>query len=278
VPSDGKDGLNGMDAEVDYGRVIAEVVKLVPPGKDGANGKDADAVDYARVVADVAKMFAPPKDGVDGRDGKDADPAAIMQMVKDAVSLVPKAMDGKPGEDGRDGRDGEPGRDAFAIEILDGIDPERKYQRGSFAAHNGGFWVARSATEGMKGWDCIANALADFDFEQADDLRTFNFTWKYANGKQVVKSAKIPVTIHRGIYRDDQVYERGDQTTRDGSQWTLMTDVQHDKPGVEGSGWQLSSKRGRDGRDGLRGDTGARGAEGRAGKDLTQIGPDGRKW
>ena len=35
---------------------------------------------------------------------------------------------------------------------------------------------------------------------------------------------------------------------------------------------------GHDTRDGVRGEKGERGAEGRPGRDLTQMGPDGKKW
>jgi hypothetical protein len=238
VPKDGRDGAKGQDAEVDYGRVVAEVVKLVPPGKDGINGKDADAVDYARVVADVAKMFPAPKDG-------------------------------------RDGRDGEPGKDAFAIEVLSGIDPERKYQRGTWAKHNGGLWCARTVTDGMTGWDNIVVGLASVDKREINPRET-HVKWLLSDGAETLHVFKSAALLDRGVFKAGDTYEAGDVVTWDGSMWIAQKDTT-EKP-KESDAWRLSVKKGRDGRDGLRGDTGARGAEGRAGKDLTQIGPDGRKW
>jgi hypothetical protein len=280
VPKDGRDGADGKDAEVDYARVVGEVVKMVPPakdGKDGADGKNGE-VDYARVVADVAKMFTPPKDGVDGRDGvdgKDADPAAIMQMVKDAVSLIPKVMDGRNGEDGRDGRDGEPGKDAFAIEVLSGIDSERKYQRGTWASHKGGLWSARAPTDGMTGWDNIVVGIADIEQEVKSE-REFVLKCQLSNGVERVLTFKTAALLDRGVFKAGDEYEAGDVVTWDGCMWIAQKDTQ-DKP-KESDAWRLSVKKGRDGRDGVRGEKGERGSEGRAGKDLTQMGPDGRKW
>ncbi len=78
------------------------------------------------------------------------------------------------------------------------------------------------------------------------------------------EGAALPLSRHRELPRlwhelgyllPDGVTRRassqGDQVTRDGSQWTLMQSEPKAMPGTEGSGWQLSVKRGQDGRHGV---------------------------
>lgn len=257
---DGVDGKNGLD------------------GKDGRDGKDGERGEPGENGAEgrPGKDGLDGKDGLNGKDGRDGIDGKDGLNGKDGERGA-DGMHGKDGADGRDGRDGEPGRDAFAIDVLPGIDIERSYQRGTWAKHAGGLWCARGATRGMHGWDCIVTGVSEIEIVHGEDLRTIGVVVKMSDGEQVTKQMKFPVTIHRDVWREDAAYEKGDQTTRDGSQWTLMTDVQNGKPGEEGSGWKLSSKRGRDGRDGLRGERGEKGLDGRPGRDLQAIYPDGSK-
>jgi hypothetical protein len=192
-----------------------------------------------------------------------------------------KGDTGEAGRDGRDGRDGAPGqdgRDALEVDVLASIDETRRYPRGTFASHRGGLWRATKMTEGMEGWVCIIDAIADVEIQQGDDLRTFSFTMVKSSGDRIVKQVAMPVLIYRGIWKDGENYARGDSATRDGSMWVLMVDQQKGMPGEKDSGWTLATKRGKDGRDGIRGEKGDRGAEGRAGRDLTQMAPNGAKW
>jgi integrin beta 3 len=129
----------------------------------------------------------------------------------------------------------------------------------------------------MTGWDCVVSGTDRIEIAVADDLRTFTFKFIASDGTVEQHKTILPALIYRGIWKEGDAYARGDSATRDGSMWVLMAEQQKGKPGDEGSGWVLSTKRGRDGRDGLRGETGERGAEGRPGKDLTQLGFDGSK-
>ena len=217
------------------------------------------------IIAEIGRAVAAipaGRDGVDGRDGIDG---------KDG-------QDGRDGRDGKDGRDGTTGRDGAEIQPLPAIDPAKSYPQGTWAKHAGGLWLSRAATDGMTGWDCIVNGLAAVQVQAAEDLRSVTFGIEQSSGAADRKTLTLPTMIHRGVWREEDLYHRGDSTTRDGSMWVLMTDEQKGKPGDDGSGWVLSVKRGRDGRDGLRGEKGERGAEGRAGKDLTQMTFDGRKY
>ena len=98
----------------------------------------------------------------------------------------------------------------------------------------------------------------------------------YTDGTKVEKSLRSPAVIYRGIWQEG-AYTQGDAVTRDGSTWIAKADTES-RPGDDGSAWQLAVKRGRDGRDGIKGEKGERGAEGRAGKDLTQMALDGRRF
>lgn len=85
--------------EVDYARVtgvVKEMVGLIPPakdgvdgkdGQDGAPGKDADAEaikkDVLEQVAKVLDAIPTPKDGV---NGKDADPELVEHAVAQAMA------------------------------------------------------------------------------------------------------------------------------------------------------------------------------------------------
>lgn len=136
----GEKGLDGKDAEpVDYDAVVARVVALIPPPKDGRDGKDADVdtitsalrhelkafVDdtvamvapaiteqaHAKIVAslpdlvraEVERVAASIPTPADGRDGKDADPDLVRAEVAKAVAALPIPRDGKDGRDGVDG-------------------------------------------------------------------------------------------------------------------------------------------------------------------------------
>jgi hypothetical protein len=240
-------------------------------GKEGPAGKPGDAGPKGDPGAD-GKQGPEGKPGSDGREGpqgKDGAPGAKGDPGADG-------RDGREGKDGRDGKDGLAGRDAADICPLPAIDPAKAYLPGTWASHAGGLWLARRGTEGMDGWACIVNGLAAAELELGDDQRTVTLSMQLSDGQTVRKSVRMPVMIYREIWLPGK-YQQGDSVTRDGSTWVATKDTET-VPGNDGSDWRLSCKRGRDGRDGLKGDKGDRGAEGRAGKDLTQLGPNGQKW
>lgn len=221
--------------------------------------------------------------GEKGDPGKDGAPGAT-------GDAGPRGEKGDPGQDGRDGRDGEPGRDAVHVDVLDGIDPQKRYQRGTFAAFRGGLVRAYRATDPLPddgelekaGWHCVVRGLADIVIEAGDDLRSMTVRHVTTDGHCVERALHVPTMIYREIYReaDNESYACGDAVTWGGSLWVLVGEKSLAAPGTPNTetGWRLAAKKGRDGRDGLRGEKGDRGAEGRAGRDLTQMGPDGSKW
>jgi integrin beta 3 len=86
----------------------------------------------------------------------------------------------------------------------------------------------------------------------------------------------MPIPIDRGRFKAGSQYSRGDEVTFGGNIYRAVKDTSS-KPG-EDDDWRVAANRGRDGRDGKDGATGPQGPEGRPGRDLTQLGPDGKKW
>lgn len=271
-----KDGINGRDG------IDGKDGAPGPKGDPGVNGKDIDPDAVKATIEALVAAIPRPADGIngkDGRDGVDGKDGAPGERGADGIGIK-----GDPGMDGRDGRDGEPGRDAINIDILDGIDRAKRYQRGTYAVFQGGTVHAFRATDPLTndadlekcGWHVVTRGIASFDWEPSDDLRTITLAFSLTGEPTVRKSASIPVLIHRGIYKAETQYEAGDVVTWDGSMWIAKTTTS----GVpkQSEDWMLSVKHGRDGRDGVRGEKGDRGAEGRAGRDATNLGPSGGRW
>ncbi len=191
---------------------------------------------------------------------------------------------GQDGVDGRDGRDGEPGRDAVQIEVLDAIDAAKKYQRGTYAHLRGGLVRSFRATDPLPpgaplekaGWHVVVRGVDAITVDLAEDLRSVTVRHALTDGAVVEKQVKVPALVYREIWREG-TYEQGDAVTRDGSTWICRVASTTATPGTS-EDWKLAVKKGRDGKDGIRGEKGDRGTEGRAGKDLTQMGSDGKKW
>ncbi len=279
---DGSPGERGLQGEKGMDGLPGEKGMPGDPGRDGIDGKDG-------APGEQGHMGPPGEKGEPGLNGKDGAPGEAgpqgLQGEKGAPGEAgQKGMDGligEPGRDGRDGKTGEPGRDAAQIEILSAIDTTRSYPRGTYASFRGGLIRAARTTDPVTdsietaGWSVIVEGIHEFDVEQLNE-RSFKIKAALTGGRVMEKQVSMPVLVDKGVYKSDESYVPGDVTTWDGSMW-IAREATQDKPGTSDS-WRLSVKRGRDGRDGLRGEKGERGAEGRAGKDMTQMGPDGRKW
>lgn len=243
-------------------------------GKDGAIGeKGADGVN-----------------GINGENGVNGKSAFEIAQEKGfngteldwlAYLKGEKGIDGKDGRDGRDGKDGlagsdgENGKDALQIDILPLIDESKTYPRGSYASYNGGLWHAIKNTQGMDGWVCIVDGVKDINVT-FDGERTVSVDIVKSSSQVINKSFDMPAMIYKDIYSASNEYKTGDTVTWGGSLWCCLESTT-DKPG-ESKSWRLCAKKGRDGKDGLKGDRGEKGERGDSGRDLTQLGLDGRKW
>lgn len=191
--------------------------------------------------------------------------------------------------DGRDGLAGEPGRDALQVEVLERVDPAKKYGRGTWAAHQGGLVRAFKATVPLQalpdgaaleqaGWHVVVRGVAEVAVEASEDMRTLGLGLRLTDGELVLREFRLPVVIDRGVWKAAS-YAAGDGVTWGGSFWIAQRVTEAaEKPGDESGAFRLAVKKGSDGRDGVRGEKGERGAEGRAGRDLTQMGPNGERW
>lgn len=170
----------------------------------------------------------------------------------------PQGERGERGIDGRDGRDGQDGRDALEIEIQPTIEVGRSYARGTWAKFNGGLFRAlRNTTSGdsvdLREWDCILNgfSLSPVHFQFSDDVRTLTTELRMSDGSAYRHDFRFPVMIHRGIWREQQEYVRGDCVTWGGSVWHCIADATREKPGQGSPSWQLAVKKGEDGKSRL---------------------------
>jgi hypothetical protein len=247
-PKDGKDA-----PAVDTAAIVSEVLKQVPRPQDGrsVDPEEVRGIVAAEVSKAVAAIPAPKngKDGERGMDGQSIHPDTVALMVRDqfeaTFARMPKPENGKPGE---------PGRDALQLEILSAIDPAKSYPRGTYAYHNGGTLRAnRNTTAGesvnLLEWDVCLDGWPVFEIEQGEDLRTFTVKFGKTSGQVFVRSFKIPVVLHRGIFKNGNSYERGDQVQRDGSTWICEAEATTAVPDGRSKDWTLSNKAGRDGKD-----------------------------
>jgi hypothetical protein len=286
-----------IDAEA-LDAAARRAVEALPRPRDGRDGVDGRSVDLEVVEAIVARQVGAAVAALPApRDGRDADPELIRVEVERAVSAIPRPKDGESValevvnalvvaevtkamanvHDGRDGQPGPPGRDAFAIDVLPEIDLDRRYQRGVWAKHAGGLWMAHTQTDGLMGWDCIIDGDAEEVLELGEDQRTLLHRKVKSSGRVVEHTFRVPTMIHREVWREGTEYTQGDAVTWGGGTWICRAAAgTRQRPGT-GTDWFLAVKPGRDGKDGLRGEKGERGAEGKKGADLTQMDWDGRK-
>ena len=212
------------DAIVDITAAVASI-PVGRDGKDGINGKDG----------------ADGRDGVDGKDGING---------KDGAD----GRDGVDGKDGINGKDGADGRDALELDILDTIDPQKAYPRGTVAAYRGGLIKATRRTgpigESLSaaGWRVILRGVAQTEVVPSDDLRTLGIRLTHTDGEVVEQTLRSPSLLYRGVFREGDQYDGGDAVTFGGSLWVALR-ATTTKPGDGSPDWRLAVKKGRDGRD-----------------------------
>jgi hypothetical protein len=190
---------------------------------------------HAGAIVDITAAVASIPVGRDGKDGKDG-------------------IDGKDGHDGIDGKDGADGRDALEVDILDTIDPQKAYPRGTVAAYRGGLIKATRRTgpigESLSaaGWRVILRGVAQTEVVPSDDLRTLGIRLTHTDGEVVEQTLRSPSLLYRGVFREGDQYDGGDAVTYGGSLWVALR-ATTTKPGDGSPDWRLAVKKGRDGRD-----------------------------
>jgi collagen type III alpha len=256
----GKDGADGKDGPAGE---RGEQGPQGPHGEKGERGEHGPAGDMG-AKGDPGDSGKDGKDGANGRDGIDGKDGAPGERGEKGEPGI-NGKDGAPGEigqkgdaglDGRDGMPGEPGRDALQIDVLDGIDPQKRYQRGTYASYRGGIVRAFKATEPIGesqefercGWHVVVRGVDELNFTLGDDMRTLSVVYSLTGGSRIEQKHTVPTVIDRGVFRDGEKYGKGDGVTWGGSFFIAKKDEPTGKPG-ESDDWRLAVKRGRDGKD-----------------------------
>jgi hypothetical protein len=257
VPKDGKDGADGRSITLEdvAPLILSEVEKAVaaiPPAKDGQNGKDADPELIKTMIAD-AMAALPPAEG-----GKDADPELVASLVREEAERIlaaweqPKnGVDGKDGAPGADGKDGAPGKDGLdGKDGRNGLDAVKFFRddkghlivvKSDGSTDDLGEYVGKDGAPGKDGVDGVG--FDDMSCEVRDD--GVYLVWEKGD---VIKEARLPVPVYRGVFKEGTAYLAGDNVSFGGSVF-IAERATSAKPETPDSGWRLSVKRGRDGKD-----------------------------
>ena len=110
--------------------------------------------------------------------------------------------------------------------------------------------VGRNGKDGAPGKDGRDGfGFDDMTEELADDGRTI--IRRYSRGEDVREFRhKLAVVLYRGVWKEGQSYDAGDNVTWGGHSWIAKEDTDA-KPEPNGGPWILHVKRGRDGKDGM---------------------------
>ena len=107
-------------------------------------------------------------------------------------------------------------------------------------------------------------SLSDLNAHAEDGGRVVVLTFGAGTTRKEFRLT-FDTALYRGVFKDGQTYERGDQVTWGGSLWHCNAETA-EKPGDGSKNWTLAVKKGRDGRDGKDGEKGERGPEGKSGR------------
>jgi integrin beta 3 len=214
------------------------------PGRDGVAGKDAE-VDYDQIgniiaVAVEKQMakFPRPKDGADGQNGppgpagspgEPGPPGPPGERGSDGE----KGISGDPGPAGEKGEPGIVGKDADEVAIVEKVLSRIPTPRDGKDGSDG--------RDGRDAIDGLVGIKADLEHE-----RELVLSFVRSNGVRTTLRAVLPVPIFRGVHQEGRAYVRGDNVTKNGCQWTCMSDTTTMPPS---SDWVQSTKAGRDGRE-----------------------------
>jgi hypothetical protein len=216
----GERGEKGTDAisplEIEH-MVLAHLTKAMaalppaPPGRDGASVTLADV--QPLILAEVQKHIAAlpvPKDGV----------GVAGALIDRTGELVLTLSDGA----------------TKALGPVVGKDVEMAAVQQWIAAEVAKFPAPKDGRDGV-GFD-------DLDF--VNDPRG-HLVLKFTRG-DVVKQARVPDLVDKGVYKPGEAYEKGEGVSFGGGFWIAQQDTDT-KPGEPGGAWRLAVKAGRDGRD-----------------------------
>ena len=192
-----------------------------------------------------------------------AETRAIPDRLTAQVSLLPRPRDG---------------RDAF-LPIAAAYVTGRVYEPGEVCTHRAGCWQAinRTAEEPgpeAAGWRVLADGLAGLELIRDEDPRSFWLGFDQSDGLRRDLFLRLPLTLHRGLYASDALYELNDEVAMNGSTWRCLVEKATTSPPSDE--WSLVAVRGERGARGAVGPQGERGVQGVPGRDGEQ-GPQGEQ-
>lgn len=227
-----------------------------PQGDRGITGEKGEPGDRG-LPGEIGQKGEPGDRGEPGLSIK-GDPGERGERGEPGLSIKGDPGDrGEPGDMGRDGEKGDPGRDAAQIEILEVVDEDRRYQRGTYAAYRGGLIRAFRSTDPIAsdadirkcGWSVVVDGFTGIEFAQSPaDPREISVTVRKTSGPAELGTMRVPTMVFRGVFAEGS-YEAGDTVTWGGSVWIALRSTT-DKPEPTSKDWALAAKKGRDGIDG----------------------------
>lgn len=238
VPKDGE----SVDPEAVREMVDAAVAARVPEAKDVAIALTASedapllAAVRAQVDALVAEIPVP-------KDGESVDPAVVEQLVTEkvaaAVAALPVPLSVREALLGRDGN--------LVVTYSDGSTQDLGVVVGKDADMGA---LERRLAEAVAAIpvpkDGVSLTLDDFDIVPNEDGRTIEMKFTQGNTTHTFELV-FPVPIYRDVWREGEVYQRGDMVSFGGSLWHAQQETK-DRP-ASGETWRLAVRRGRDGKN-----------------------------
>lgn len=234
-PVPGKDGESIDPADVQ--KMVDAAVAALPPAEPG---KNADPEQVAALIKETAEAILSTWDRPE--DGKsvtvdDVQPM-VAELVDKAVAAIPVPKDGKDGADVKElliDRDG-----CLVATLSDG----RMKTLGTVVGKDGE--PGRDGEKGADGRDGLDGiGFDDMTFETRED--GCYLVWEKGD---VVKEARLPIPMDRGVYKEGGAYHGGDGVTWGGNYY-IATENTSAKPDTskDGKPWRLAVRRGRDGKD-----------------------------
>jgi integrin beta 3 len=303
APVNGRDGLNGKDAEVNRDTLtlmvrdeVARAIAAMPApalhisGELAAEMRRQFSEEIARMVAAIelpkgerGETGPAGPQGPRGEAGQKGDRGDTGECGArgdkgdpgpEGGSGAPGAM-GAPGPVGPQGERGADGRTPTTEELatIADVAAGRRFAEWALGWERGANETLQRAMErlrqpedgkpGAAGRDALD--LEDFDMtHDGDGLVTFTFK-RGAIEKRF--EIRVPRFKYQGVFQDGRAYREGDAVTNGGSLFIARKDSPAGKPAAEGD-WQLAVKQGGQGRMGETGRPGKDGKDGANGRDL----------
>lgn len=221
----GRDGANGKDADPDAMRAIVEAmvadavkaaVEALPPAERGEKGDAGDSGEQGPAGSN----------GADGKDGIGLADAMIDRSGELVITMTDGRMKNLGPIIGRDGKDGDPGPAGAAG--VNGLDVE----------------------------DIIVTqdgAIVEFAFQVGETRSIFEI--ELPSGPAGADGQDAYPGEAKGLHDPAAVYRAMDVVSFNGSEWR----AKHDNPGdIPGPGWMLSASKGK---------RGEKGGDGKPGRD-----------